>query len=128
MEDSGENHGVLLHFMMGRDRQPTFSGQVLWAEYFPFSISFNPTITPEFSFTFPTLFLRKLRYDIFQASLLFKNREITKHVEEILLAFARVITDAAAEKLNPEDQMLLHKQCEDFYKKECNWLYKKTRL
>ena len=73
-------------------------------------------------------FLRKLRHDIFQASLLFRNRKITKHVEEILLVFARVITDAAAEKLNPEDQTLLHKQCEDFYKKECNWLYKKTRL
>ena len=73
-------------------------------------------------------FLRKLRHDIFQASLLFKNRKITKHVEEILLVFARVITDAAAEKLNPDDQMLLHKQCEDFYKKEYKWLYKKTRL
>ena len=73
-------------------------------------------------------FLRKLRHDIFQASLLFRNRKITKHIEEILLVFARVITDAAAEKLNPENQTLLHKQCEEFYKKECNWLYKKTRL
>lgn len=46
---------------MGRERQPTFSEQVLCAKYYLFSILFNPAITLAVSFTFPILFLRKLR-------------------------------------------------------------------
>ena len=73
-------------------------------------------------------FLRKLRNDILQASLLYRNKKVTKHIEEILLIFARVISDAAADKLNPEDQKLLHEKCESFYKTGYSWLHKKTRL
>lgn len=71
---------------------------------------------------------RKIRDIIFQSRFLFSCKEINEHITEIVMLFATIVTDAAANRVRTTKIEEFCKICDAFYKNDYPKLSKKTHL